>query len=87
MQFQTDLLVSELVLGSHDPDPLHVDVVDLPVVPCTGLLLLDPALLQDWTLLKKCPKLLQLGHSLGWLLILMLGLGSGFHLNFKLISR
>ena len=52
MQFQTDLLVGELVLSSHDPDPLHVNVVDLPVVPGSELLLPDPELPHDQTLLE-----------------------------------
>ncbi len=86
MQFLADRLVGELVLEAHDPDPFHVNVVDLPVMSRAGFLLLDPDLSSYRALLKECLQSLQFIHIGGGLLVLQLSLGPGFHLNFKLIS-
>ena len=86
MQFLADLLVCEIVLEAHDANPFHVDVVNFPVVPRSGLLILDPDLPSYRALLKECLQSLQFIHVGGGLLVLELSLGPGFHLNFKLIS-
>ena len=86
MQFLSDLLVGELVLEAHDPDPFHVNVVNLPVVSRAGFLLLDPDLSSYRALLKERLQSLQFIHIGGGLPVLELCLGPGLHLNFKLIS-
>ena len=54
VELPTDDFVGEVMFVPHDPDSLHVVVIDFLVVPLRRLLLLDPVLSDSRALLKKC---------------------------------